>query len=112
MCPCVLTTAFLAFIGCPHAASMHKANAALAPEWTGRDWRLHIDEEEEHLFPMMPEKLRLELLGHHLVFLFELHMFGRIISIALMRKHSKMEDDFIQAYLNANPALKAQLQPA
>lgn len=116
MCPCLLTIAFLSFVGCNHAAQMHMSNAAGQPEdWSGRDWLLHMAEEEEHLFPLMIDEfdwLRKELMNQHELFRREIAMFGKIISTNIVALHSRKEDQFIETYLRKHPGLKAALEKA
>lgn len=49
-CPCKLTSAAMAAMGCPHAAYMHAHPDAT---WTDSDRLIHLDEEDAHFFPIV-----------------------------------------------------------
>jgi len=49
-CPCKLTSASMAAMGCPHAAYMHAHPNAV---WTDTDRLTHLDEEDAKFFPIV-----------------------------------------------------------
>jgi hypothetical protein len=97
---CPLTIAFLAGIGCTHAARMHREGAASDPAaWSPDDWKPHMAEERQFLWPILVvegfaadvEQFERE----HEVFLYELATFQRIVSTALLASHSAREDRLV-----------------
>lgn len=48
-CPCKVTSAFLAYIGAPMSAAMHREPYTI---FTRDQWLEHFREEEEMLFPL------------------------------------------------------------
>jgi iron-sulfur cluster repair protein YtfE (RIC family) len=100
-CPDVI--AFLASIGCVHAARMHRPGA-LKSVWRADDWLAHFAEEERYLFPLLPEKLRSQLILEHMLLKRELETTGRILSMDVLRAHSDAEDIAVRALITAGSA--------
>jgi hypothetical protein len=100
---CPQTIAFLASIGCAHAARMHERDAGDDPaDWPAVDWLQHMREERDHLWPRLrktwPDEVA-HLETDHLIFVAELRAHGRILSLGRMRAHSQLEDRLIVEYL-------------
>lgn len=105
-CGCIGTIAFLRQLGCAHAARMHEARAAAhSANWTADDWRAHIAEEDQRLFPLLaccfPREVA-TLRAHHRTFVAELATFGRIVSTTLLEAHSALEDALVQELRRAH----------
>lgn len=107
-CGCTGTIAFLRQLGCAHAARMHEARAAesgRAATWSADDWRAHIAEENQRLFPLLAYCFPREvaaLRAQHRTFVAELATFGRIVSTTLLEAHSALEDALVQEFRRAH----------
>jgi len=100
-CPCEKTVALLKKLGAVQAAKMHEADA-LDREWTADEWRAHMKEEEELLFPLLesgrPDLIEL-LRREHMVFRQELAIMGKLSCPELVTRHSQLEDMLVGKYL-------------
>lgn len=105
---CPEVTAFLAGIGCVHAAKMHAANSSRTPYLeTKEDQRTHFREEELHLFPLtelIARDVTAVLRRDHGVFLEEIRVSGRIVSLARYRLHSRLEDSLVRRLVSSTRA--------
>jgi len=105
-CNCPKATAFLAEIGCEHAAKMHAHPNLAADTWSGYDWLLHMWEEDTRLFPLCDANdPRVALLrAHHGIFRMEIALYGRIVSLGLLAIHSRIEDEIVDELLQRRAA--------
>jgi hypothetical protein len=114
-CNCTAVMEYLASIGAAHAAKMHGANAASAGDkWTAQDWRAHIKEEREILWPRVLAVPFFVLTNHlgqyervpsnvlitqlemdHVDFERELSDNGSIVNTRLLEAHSALEDAIV-----------------
>lgn len=104
-CNCPKTTAFMAEIGCRHAAMMHAHPELSSDTWSGEDWLLHMWEEDTRLFPLCEGDPRIALLrAHHGIFRMEIALYGRILSTGLLAIHSRIEEEIIDELLRHQAA--------
>lgn len=100
-CNCPQAIAFLMRIGAPLAARMHAAEAEKSTtEWTIGDWLSHMKEEEDYLFPILPQAVAARLMQDHNRFRMELSIYGDIKSITLLDQHFHAEEEWCE-YLMA-----------
>lgn len=105
---CPETLALLADLGCTHAARMHARGAAADPNaWSADDWRAHMREEDQILFPLF-ERLGptaavvvAQLRADHVMFERELQAYGVIASRIRMLEHSRTEDALTRRLLTS-----------
>lgn len=104
-CKCPKTTAFLAGIGCQHAAKMHAHPDLAANTWSTTDLLMHFWEEDTRLFPLCAGDPRIALLqAHHGIFRMEIALYGRIMSLGLFDIHSQIEEEIIDELLQTRAA--------
>jgi hypothetical protein len=99
-CACKFTSEFMAKHGGTHSAKMHAANAqAQDGKWSVRDWKLHFEEEQRILVPL----LRKYGLGYaadviareHVTLVMQLDR-TKTMDEELLRRHSEFEDMIVK----------------
>lgn len=95
-CKCEAMAKLMAFLGAKHAAKMHRNPDA---DWTIQDWLMHFAEEDEYVLPRLPRAIAIRIYREHEIMRAEIRVFGRIVSIQLLEKHAREEDEDVLKYL-------------
>lgn len=113
-CPCKFALVLLTRLGAVHTARMHANGAAEHPDrWSERDWLLHMEEEKNLFFPLLPKDVSAQFLREHAQFQQELLDHGKIVSVNLLQAHSDRENLWAEKILRDREAAQAQNpQPA